>query len=389
MRKKKFGINLDTDREFLDWLWEDLFSDYAVEIQAGNSEVLEDMVATAERPCTAHVRFSRGENGGGRGLDTNNNVPKDDLGGQIKFDKKTETHVKSLSEYLSKIAAVERRVMEFRRRHLGGPTNTVTPTEAPRLLKAWSVDTGAESKDDVSLYWFGEEYPERFRGGYWSAIGGLDRLGDYLTLTKKYPWNKDQALAFVLCGGVWQVKTVSGKGTNSKGLGPTAHRFCRCTISLEIEAWMPPELVAKAYARLKREMKGREEGLTRPATTTRRSYGRATEVFRFVVGRSEISVVSEKENLGKLVLPDSWRKLRELWDDHLPADHAWRYGENGHRNFHRDFMRGQEATTGDRGGLPGYPGQPMTSAEGVKWTNEFVERLSAQVEQNKGGDEPS
>ncbi len=84
---------------------------------------------------------------------------------------------------------------------------------------------------------------------------------------------------------------------------------------------MPPELVKKAYVHLQCEARV-NKGLVGSATTTRRSYGRTAEVFRFVVGRSEISVVGEKENLGKLVLSNSWRELRELWDAHLPMDHT-------------------------------------------------------------------
>ena len=356
----QFGVDLVIDGEFLDWLWEEIARDHASEeIQRGDGEVLEHMVATAELPCVTRVQFSRGTSAGGGNSAPNNAGGGDDLGSQIKFDPKTKTHVKALSEYLSKIAAIERRVMEFRRRHLGGPKATVVPAKVPGLLEAWSIDPGTESEDDVTLYWFGEERPMGFRGGYWSAIGTLDGLCDYLA--KKYPWNKHHALYFVLCGSLGQVKTVSGKKRNSKGLGPDAHKFDRYTITLEVEAWMPPELVKKAYAKLQRENKGGE--LTGEATTTRRSYGRTAEVFRFVVDRSEIEVVSEKENLGKLVLSGSWEELRKSWDKHLPANHAWRYGENGRRNFHRDFMRGQKAVTGTQDGLPGVPGQPVTQLE--------------------------
>jgi hypothetical protein len=383
--RKQFGVNPDTDWEFLDWLWEDIARDYAHELQQDGSEALDLMVDAARRSCLAPIPLSRVGNGGGRGSASNNAGSGGDLSRQIRFDPKTKTHVKALSEYLSKIAAVEPRVLEFRRRHLDGPTDTVTLAEVPQLLKAWSIDPGAESEDDVSLYWTVEERLTRFRGGYWSAIGTLERLCQYLA--KKYPWNRDQALHFVLCGGLRQVNTVSGKRRNSKGVGPAAHKFDRYTITLEVEAWMPPELVKKAYAKLQRESNVGE--LTGEATTTRRSYGRKAEVFRFVVEQSEIEVVSEKENLGKLVLPDSWRELQKLWDDPLPTDHAWRYGENGWRNFHRDFMRGQKATTGSNWGLPGYPGQPVTSAEVTADQPGFTERLSAQIERSKRAGESS
>lgn len=375
--RKRFDVDPDADRAFLDWLWELIAHDHASEIHAGDDDVLEYMVTAAERPCDARVRFPRSGGGNGR---RQGPADKDDLSGRIKFDAKTETHIRALSEYLSKVAAVERRVMEFRRRHLGGTTATVMPAEVPQLLESWSIAPGTKREDDVYLYWTGEERPTRFRGGYWSALGTLDCLSDYLA--KRYPWNKDQALQYVLCAGVWQVKTVSGKQSISKNLGPAAHRFDRRTISLEVEAWMPPELVKKAYARLQREARVDEGTLTGEASTTRRSYGRNAEVFRFVVGRSEIVVVSEKENLGKLMLPDSWRKLREMWDDHLPTGHTWRYGENGWRNFHRDFVRAQQAATGSRWGLPGHPDQPMTHAEAEAWLKQFMKRLGVNTSPN-------
>ncbi|PLS85656.1 MAG: hypothetical protein CYG60_11450 [Actinobacteria bacterium] len=263
----------------------------------------------------------------------------------VKFDSKTETHVRALSEYLCKIAAVERRVMEFRRRYLDGPTRTVAPAEVPNTLKRWSVAPDAESDDDVYLYWTGGERLLRFRGGYWSEIGELDRLGD--KLAKRYPWSKDQAMHFVLCGGVYQVKTVSGKRSRSVNVGPAAHKFNRGTITLEVEAWMPPELVKKAYSHLQRQIDQGDQMLGE-SVKPRRGYGRTAEVFRFVVERSEVKVVSEKESLGKLVLSLSWRELRKLWDDHLPTNHAWRYGEEGTRNFYRDFTRGQKAVTASK-----------------------------------------
>ena len=385
---RKFGIDPDTDWGFLDWLWETVAGDHAFEIQAGADNVLESMVEAARRPCITLVQFSRGGNGGGRSSGSSNAGGGEDLSGQIRFDTKTKTHVKALSEYLSKIAAIEPRVMEFRRRHLGGPTATVILAEVPHILESWSIAPGDEKDEDVYLYWTGEKRLTKFRGGYWSSIGTLDRLGDYLA--NKYPWNKDQALHFVLCGGVWQSKTVSGRRQISKDTGPAAHRFARCTISLEVEAWMPPELVKKAYARFQREARERGGSFIGPATTTRRGYGRTAEVFRFVVGQSKLVMVNERENLGKLVLPGTgkWRDLRKQWDDHLPADHAWRYGEIGWRNFHRDFMRGQKAVIGNRWGLPGYPGQPMTAEEAIKGSDEFIKRLSAQVEQSESASKP-
>lgn len=377
--RAKYGVDADAHAKFLDWLWRKVSADHAFEIENGNPDTSEMLLAAAELPCESIMQFGLGHGVGGRPRGSRGT--ETDLGKHVKFDSKTKTHVLALSEYLSKIVAVERRVMEFRRRYCGGPTRTVAPAEVPQILKEWSVAPGAESEDDVYLYWTGAPRPSRFRGSYWSAIGTLDRLGDYLA--KRYPWTKDQAMHFVLCGGVYQVKTVSGKRSRSVNVGPAAHKFNRGTITLEVEAWMPPELVKKAYSHLQRQLDQGDQMLGE-SVKPRRGYGRTAEVFRFVVERSEVKVVSEEESLGKLVLPLSWRELRKLWDDHLPTNHSWRYEEKGTRNFYRDFMRGQKAVTSSKQGLPGDPGQPVTAKKASEAFPSFVERLEAQVARNQG-----
>lgn len=381
--EQRCGIVQDRDRAFLASLWEQqILPSLEVERIAAEGDVsllLNELADTAMPFCEAYIAGLEKNSDGGAGGRPRGSNSREDLSKRIKFDSKTETHVRAFSEYLSKIATVERRVMEFRRRYLGGPTRTVAPAEVPEILKEWSIAPSAESDDDVYLYWTGGERPLRFRGGYWSAIGTLDRLGD--NLAKRYPWGKDQAMHLVLCGGVYQVKTVSGKRGRTVNAGPAAHKFNRGTITLEVEAWMSPELVKKAYSHLQRQIDQGDETLGE-TVKIRRGYGRTAEIFRFVVGRGEVEVVSERESLGKLVLPHSWRKLRELWDDHLPAGHTWRYGEKGERNFYRDFMRGQEAVTGSKWGIPGYPGQPMTAEQSNRAVEEMLERWGAEKDAN-------
>jgi hypothetical protein len=76
-------------------------------------------------------------------------------------------------------------------------------------------------------------------------------------------------------------------------------------------------------------------------------------VFRFVLDKSQVRVVSESEHLGMLTLLDTWRNLRKAWDKQFPVGHAWRYGEHNERNFYRDFMRGQRTVIGTEYGLLG------------------------------------
>jgi hypothetical protein len=152
-------------------------------------------------------------------------------------------------------------------------------------------------------------------------------------------------MRFVLSGEVLQVNTIIGSHRMNRVLGPRAHSFDWGDIILEVEPWIPPELVKQAYVRLQREVhRGRR---------VRQGKERNIEVFRFVLDKSQVSVVSESEHLGRVTLPDTWRDLRKSWDKQFPVGHAWRYGEHNERNFYRDFMRGQRTVIGTQYGLLG------------------------------------
>jgi hypothetical protein len=343
--KDSFGESVD--QEFLDWLWESVvrdFSDDELSSADADGETLSAMVALAARAYEARLRFppSVSLGSGGRPLGS---TPKEDVSALIKVDAKTRVQVIALSEYFTKIASVERRVMEFRRRFLGSTTKTLEPDKIPDALRSWSLPEDAEtSEHEVILSWTPSDgTPVRYRGTYDSAMGELDRLGEYLA--GHYPWGKDQAMHFVLSGDALQVNTVIGSHRMMRVLGPDAHKFNRGTITLEVESWIPPELVKQAYVNLQREVHG--------GRRVRRGEERNIEVFRFVLDKSQVSVVSESEHLGMLTLLDTWRNLRKSWDKQFPLGHAWRYGEHNGRNFYRDFMRGQRTVIGTEYGLLG------------------------------------
>lgn len=367
--RKHFKVH--AGQEFVDWLWENIVGDFTedeISDPRNVSETLSQMVAMSLRTYEGHLRFRQSTGAGGRspGISSEKNI-----GDQLKFDPKTRIQVMALSEYLAKIASVERRIMEFRRRFLGETTKTLSPDEIPKVLKSWSLpDDASTSEEDVFIYWAPDDQQHiRFRGTKDSAIGRLDRLGEYFA--ERYPWSKDQVMHFVLCDWVPQVNTVRGKTKRSVGFGPPAHGFNRDTITLEIEAWMSPEMVKKAYTRIQRDLhEGRKN---------RRGEERNIEIFRFVLARSQVKVVSEAEHLGKLVLTSTWRSLREAWDNELPAGHDWRYGERGARNFPRDFERGQMKVTGSKWGLPGVPGQPMTQAEAKAYYEQLMKRWGVKL----------
>jgi len=339
---------------------------------------LEELLETTEGYCKSH-RLGR-ERGGAAGLGGRPSGASEEknLGGQLALDPKSKSHLTALSEYLAKIAAVERRVMNFRRRFLGAATRTLKPAEVPGILKSWSIRPGAEKEDDVFLYWTVEDKPAQFRGSHFSAIAELDRVGNYLA--RNYPWFKEQAMYFILCGEVAQAKTVSGAPRQSYSCGPPAHNFSRGTIALEIEAWMSPELVKKAYAKVQRELR---EDMQLAGADIRYGHERNAEIFRFVLDHSKVEVVSEAEGLGKLTLHENWRNLRRSWDDTLPVDSPWRYGEQGLRNFRRDFGRGQQAITDGTQGLPAIPGQPKTQSESRAYFAQFLERWGVRSEKTR------
>lgn len=362
-------------QEYLDWLWETVVRDYSDELSSpdtGGEFLLEDLVALAETPYKGQLLFppNRSLGGGGRPLDS---TTEEDVSDWIKFDAKSRVQVMALSEYFTKIASVERRVMEFRRRFLGSTTKTLEPDEIPDALRSWSLPEDAETSEHevtLSLTPAGHT-PVRYRGTHDSAIGELDRLGDYFV--GHYPWEKEQIMHFVLCGEVLQVNTVIGGYKRRTNFGPAAHSFDRSTITLEVESWIPPELVKQAYVGLQREAHG--------GRRVRQGNERNIEVFRFVLDKSHVRVVSESEHLGKLALPDTWQKLRKSWDEQFPVGHAWRYGEHNRRNFYRDFMRGQRTVVGTEYGFLG-TSQPhgqlldLWNQPGVVYVDDTGEEIS-------------
>src|SRR5829696_2214375 len=191
--KDLFGEGVD--QEFLDWLWESVVRDFTDD-ELSSPDTLSHMVALAERAYEGRLRFPPGVSLGGGGRPPGS-TPQEDVSDLIKFDAKTRVQVIALSEYFTKIASVERRVMEFRRSFLGSTTKTLELDKIPDALRAWSLPEDAETSErDVYLSGTAADgTPVRYRGTHDSAIGELDRLGDYFA--GHYPWRKELAMRFV------------------------------------------------------------------------------------------------------------------------------------------------------------------------------------------------
>ena len=139
--RDRWGIDSIADREFIDELWERLEGDRgpAGQLCETRAEFLEELLKTAEGYCKSY-RLGR-ERGGAAGIGGRppGTDKEKDLGGQLPLGLRSKSHLMALSEYLAKLAAVERRVMNFRRRSLGAATRTLTPAEVPQILESCSI----------------------------------------------------------------------------------------------------------------------------------------------------------------------------------------------------------------------------------------------------------
>ena len=255
--------------------------------------------------------------------------PIQDLG---KPDPETEQRMAAFSKYLAKIASVDKNVLRYRKNNIGGFMKTMSEKEA-------------------------QEHPDH------PALLHVCRH-----LANQYPWTEAEARYFVLCGVVPQAAKISGRlqSAFNKPQGVAAHKFHHQTIQIQVPAWMPSEMVRKAYSILRRQAHGGRD--------TRRPTERNVVLFEFVLDKAEVKFVSSIEYLARLVLPGTWTELMQEWNEVYGSDHPWHYREAS--NFARDFGRGQKAVAGSKYALSGVPGQPMTAAEAQASFGRILERLS-------------
>ena len=365
---RKYGINLTRDRDLLAKVWERdaPFRDF------------EEFDACVENAWSYYsLRRERDEgfwSSGSSGGRSSEGGSKELVGLQVEVDDRVKVRVNAFSEYLARIAGVDSCVMRLRKRICGGPTQTISAEEACRLLEAQSIPNNEDAAGPVKSLWWPDSsaYGRHFRVLEDSILGELQRAAAHLE--KRYPWTDDQAVYFVLCGGVPQAATIRGTKRWYQNKGVAAHRYNRTTIALEVESWVSSELVSKVYYQLQRELRHGPESQRR--ASYKQSSPRNVAVFRFVVDQGEIQIVNAEEYLAWIKLP-SWRRMLELWNEQLPEPHSWRY--KNVRNFQRDFRRGQEAIIGTKWGLPGVPGEPKNAEEAKE---DDMKRLRRSVRRN-------
>jgi hypothetical protein len=260
----------------------------------------------------------------------------------VQLDDDTERRIVAFSKYLAKIASVDKNVLRYRKNNLGGFMKTITEEVAQKR----------------------PDHP------------ALLRVCRHLT--KHYPWTHDEARYFVLCGTTPQAVKIRGKvnSTSNAPQGVAAHKFNSQTILLEMPAWLPSDLIRKAYLILQRQAHGGHE--------PRRPKERNVAIFEFVLERARAKLVSGNEYLAKLEVPGTWSEIMRDWNELHGPGHPWHYAEVS--NFSRDFGRGQEAVTGTKYALSGVPGQPMTLAQAKASEERFIKKLTRYVEDH--GNQP-
>jgi hypothetical protein len=319
-----YGLDAKEDAGFLDKVAETL---------AG--ETLEDALSVIKEYVT-YYRLGEQKNAPGqygplRGETGVRVTPLRSVQHLVKPDDETAQRIRALSHYLARIATVDKNVLRYRKIHLGGFTKTISEEEA-------------------------QEWPDH---------PALRRVCRHLA--KHYPWTEEETRYFVLCRAVPQAAKIEGRVQSSfnKPLGVAAHKFNHQTIHLQMPAWMPSELVRKAYVILQRQAYGGRE--------PRRSKERNVALFEFVLERSQVKLVNRNEYLARLIIPDKWAEIMRDWNELHGPGHPWHYTEVS--NFRRDFGRGQQAIAGTKYALTGIPGEPRTVAEAQASIGRILEAL--------------
>jgi hypothetical protein len=324
---KHFGLDSKKDKEWLDHIAPDYVGEPSEEVLGAMQTRFMDYQLGRERerqesghrPNLQRARFRENE------------APLKPIQDLVKPDDETAERIRAFSNYLARIASVDKNVLRYRKNNLGGFMKTMSEEEA-------------------------QEWPDH---------PALLRVCRHLA--KHYPWTEDEARYFVLCGAVPQAAKIMGKVQSSlnKPLGVVAHKFNHHTIHLEMPAWMPPELVSKAYMILQRQAHG--------GRASRRPKERNVALFDFVLVRARVKFVSRDEYLARLELPGTWAELMQEWNGLYGSGHPWHYTHAS--NFGRDFGRGQQAIAGTKYALSGIPGEPRTVAEAKASFDRLREKL--------------
>ncbi len=224
-----------------------------------------------------------------------------------------------------------------------------TPWTTPRRKRGGPVEANLSPDDPIALraealclYWAKlAEADEGVRGFRKNVLGGAvvseSEAHDFIhspgttrlhklaaELCRRYPWEPQDAVWFVLTGEVPWVPPLTAR---IKGPSlPNNHG----TITITAMHWVPNATVGTFYAELRARYV--DSGPT-PSL-------RQLAVFRFVTEQS--SGITERLVYGLNTPP--WRSLQSQWNEEYPQGHDWHYSD--HRNLRRDFKEAFEALIG-------------------------------------------
>jgi hypothetical protein len=352
----RYGLHRRQDRQFFDEVWAIGFN-----TSCDSFDEFDAFVETASKFYRLHMSDDAKTEEGAIGV--KDSYPATRPGAEIELGDANSARIAALADYLQRTAALEPDILRFRERVLGSRHRTISRDEALRRLRRAEIPQGESPSGGVALVMLPEgDYGKRFRVPETSHWGELARLS--VRVARAYPWDEAQATAFILCGdrysadgrSVQYTPSTARVGTRTyRDKGPPTHPHSRTEITLSVASWIPVEVVNKLYLKEQRAINsGRKQGT--PSL-------RNIEVFRFVLQHANSRTVNRGEYLEKLSLSKSWRELCQLWDKRWPTGHGWQYGDEGFRNFRRDFGLGQKAVIGTGQGLLGVTGEPRTRKE--------------------------
>ncbi len=321
-----------------------------------------------------------------------------DVEATINFTEKQREFLTALSEFVSRVAQLDYRILKFRRDVLGGPQNTISHEDATNLVRSpaaqyLSLDVFREKGipvvghtaermpvEDAPLNLYVEP-PPRFVDATeisgkpvplrWIDTNGVleehsvaesSLLGELQKLCKRlarhHAMTEELVASLILCGSPIQLPSLSARITNTNNAKVGAYGYDHSTIVLTVGSWMTPEQVRQGYARLRAQATAKN--------TYRSKSDRNVAIFRFVMEKAE--PVPPKDLIagtrGTFKFPP-WREMVKKWNKSLPKGHGWRFDQSGHtaeKMFRTAFADGYESVTGRKYYAP----KPLTTKEEVR-----------------------
>jgi len=159
-----------------------------------------------------------------------------------------------------------------------------------------------------------------------SVLDGLARVSSTLSQDLSAAWDRAQAAWFILTDETVLPAVVSGWYVSATG-----EHLTHGTVTLEVEPWVPAEIVRRCYRDLQAQVLGQK-----PRAPEERNIA----IFEFVASELKASMV-RMEDSTKLGKGLSWSKLMMRWNKANASRSSWTYRHAS--KFRRDYRRGGRA----------------------------------------------